>query len=61
MHPIPERPFVSSDTQIAIEIERWLDRTGYQIAYGAQSARAERGDFLLQSPLGPSAPHPFPS
>ncbi len=47
MHSLPDRPFVASDPATAAEIERWLDRQGYQIAYGAQSARAERGDLLL--------------
>jgi len=47
MHSIPDRPFVASDPATAAEIERWLDRQGYQIAYGAQSARAERGDLFL--------------
>ena len=49
MHSLPVRPFVASDPATATEIERWLDRQGYQIAYGAQSARADRGDQLLVS------------
>jgi len=50
MHSIPDRPFVASDPSVAAEIERWLDRQGYQIAYGQQSARADRGDLLLSGP-----------
>jgi len=50
MHSIPVRPFVSSNSAVAAEIERWLDRQGYQISYGPQSARAERGDLLLGTP-----------
>jgi hypothetical protein len=47
MNSIPDRRFVASDPALAAEIERWLDRQGYQIAYGQQSARAERGDLLI--------------
>ena len=49
MHSFPDRPFVASDPATAAEIERWLTRQGYQIAYGSHSARAERGDLLLVS------------
>jgi hypothetical protein len=47
MYSIPDRPFVASDPAVAMSVERWLDRQGYAIAYGHQSARAERGDLLL--------------
>jgi len=56
MHSLPDRPFVASDPATAAEIERWLDRQGYQIAYGHQSARAERGDTLLVSTEPAQAP-----
>jgi|GEM_PF-2527590 len=46
--PIPtDRPFVASDATLCEEIERWLDRQGYLIAYGPNSARADRGDSLI--------------
>lgn len=49
MNPLPTPPFVASDPAVAAEIERWLDRQGYQMAYGPQSARAQRGDLALGS------------
>jgi hypothetical protein len=49
MTRFPERPFVASDATLAVEVERWLDRQGYLIAYGPQSARADRGDSLIVS------------
>ncbi len=49
MHAVPARPFVASDAALALDVERWLDRQGYLIAYGPQSARAERGDSLIVS------------
>ncbi len=51
MHSLPPRPFVASDPAVAASVERWLDRQGYAISYGSQSARAERGDHLLLSSL----------
>jgi len=56
MHPLPDRPFVASDPAIATDIERWLDRQGYQMAYGPQSARADRGDLLLGSAANSELP-----
>jgi hypothetical protein len=47
MTHLPDRRFVASDPALAAEIERWLDRQGYQMAYGQHSARAERGDLLI--------------
>jgi len=47
MHSVPDRPFVASDPALALQVERWLDRQGYLIAYGPQSARADRGDSLI--------------
>jgi len=55
MHTIPDRPFVASDPAVAVAVERWLDRQGYAIAYGQQSARAERGDLLLGGTTSDSA------
>ena len=54
MYSIPDRPFVASDPSVALAVERWLDRQGYAMAYGAQSARAERGDSLLGPSKGES-------
>lgn len=47
MNSLSDRPFVASDPDLAAEIEKWLNRQGYQIAYGQSSARAERGDLLI--------------
>ncbi|MDR3691196.1 MAG: hypothetical protein P4L46_17580 [Fimbriimonas sp.] len=47
MNALVHRPYVATDSQLAEEVERWLDRQGYLIAYGAQSARADRGDSLI--------------
>ena len=49
MQPVPDRPFVASDATLCIEIERWLDRQGFLMAYGPQSGRADRGDALIVS------------
>jgi len=49
MNLFPDRPFVASDAALAVDIERWLDRQGYLIAYGPHSARADRGDTLIVS------------
>lgn len=60
MHSVPVRPFVASDATIAVEIERWLDRQGYLIAYGPHSARADRGDALIvPSPTGVGGAKPL--
>ncbi len=56
MHPLPDRPFVASDPAVAADVQRWLDRRGYQMAYGPQSARAERGDHVLGCSETVSAP-----
>lgn len=50
MNSSPDRPFVASDPLVAAGVERWLDRQGYAIAYGPQSARADRGDLCLNVP-----------
>ena len=57
MHSLPNRPFVASEPAVAAAVERWLDRQGYQIAYGQNSARAERGDLLI----GGSNTEPIPA
>jgi len=58
MNSVPDRPFVASDPAVAADIERWLDRQGYQIAYGLQSARADRGDLVLGGSATEKAPVP---
>ena len=48
---LPEAPPIASDPFVAMEIERWLNDRGYQIAYSMGTLRAENGDPILVKPI----------